>query len=265
MLPSKIGTSIKILVVKTAPESDLSGEIYFYRCIQSFPRLRGLFPSYHASSAEELKIEYVHSSPLTNIFVLGNMGTKHMNSIFSALDILHTCPDIPVTVTPEQLKDFYISKLTRRIAGPMYNDLPNLTRVYAALVSRLKTYTPTCVPVIHGDPWFANLLWTYDEKLKCIDMRGLIGDTLTLNGDPLYDYAKVYQSLLGFDEVVFGLEPVDTAYRSHLVSIFLGHLRLRNVNPDDVFLLTLCNMVGSIPFHIRKTELWELIQTLLRT
>jgi hypothetical protein len=265
MLPSKLGTEVKVVVVKTAPEEDLKGEIYFYTCLQTLPGIQGLFPLYHYGCETKLEIEYIHSVTLTTLFTTMRLGPNHMNSVFSALDTLHTCTDVSITVTPEEITRSYISKLTQRISGPDYDTLPGLMGIYSTLLARLKQYTPTCVSIVHGDPWFANLLWTLDNRIKCVDMRGRIGDTLTLNGDPNYDYAKMYQSLLGFDEVVFGLEPVENAYRNHVISLFLGHLRLRNVNPDDVFLLTMCNMVGSIPFHPRRSELWGLIQTLLRT
>lgn len=265
MLPSKLGTEVKVVVVKTAPEEDLKGEIYFYRCLRTLPQIQGLFPLYHYGSDTKLEIEYIHSVPLTTLFTTMRLGPNHMNSVFSALDTLHTCTDVPITVTPEEIKQSYLSKLTQRISGPDYATLPDLMGIYSTLLARLKQYTPTCVSVVHGDPWFANLLWTLDNRIKCVDMRGRIGDTLTLNGDPNYDYAKVCQSLLGFDEVVFGLEPVEIAYRNRVISLFLGHLRVRNVNIDDVVLLVLCNMVGSIPFHSRRSELWTFIQTLVRT
>jgi len=265
MLPSKIGTSLHVVVIKTAPEEDLKGETYFYKTVQTIPSLQPLFPTYYGSSPGKLKIKYIHSIPFTHLYTTKQLTADHLTVAFKTLDALHACTDVKVTITPAQIKDAYISKLTHRISGPEYMPLPEVSGVYAELLRHLKVYMPTSVPVIHGDAWFANLLWTYDNRIKCVDMRGRIGNTLTLNGDPNYDYAKMYQSLLGFDEVVFGLTPVDKEYRSHIVGLFLDHLRLRNVNVEDVFLITLCNMVGSIPFHIRRAELWSLIQTLLRT
>ena len=33
-------------------------------------------------------------------------------------------------------------------------------------------------------------------------MRGKVGETLTIYGDWLYDWAKLYQSLIGYDKIL---------------------------------------------------------------
>ena len=33
-------------------------------------------------------------------------------------------------------------------------------------------------------------------------MRGKVGDKLTICGDWLYDWAKIYQSIIGYDEIL---------------------------------------------------------------
>lgn len=60
--------------------------------------------------------------------------------------------------------------------------------------------------VIHGDPVFSNVLMTKDGHVKFIDMRGRLGNDLTLEGDALYDLAKVYQSLCGDDFTILDRE-----------------------------------------------------------
>jgi hypothetical protein len=93
-------------------------------------------------------------------------------------------------------------------------------------------------------------------------MRGRLGSELTLNGDPVYDYAKLLQSLLGFDEAVFGFDPVPQPYRAALLASFFALLRGRGVRPDDVLTVALCLMAGSIPFHDRRRALWQLVTSI---
>ena len=56
--------------------------------------------------------------------------------------------------------------------------------------------------IIHGDFVFTNIIINNFGKIKLIDMRGRLGNQLTLYGDKLYDYAKIYQSLIGYDEIL---------------------------------------------------------------
>jgi hypothetical protein len=46
-----------------------------------------------------------------------------------------------------------------------------------------------------------------------IDMRGKVGSLFTICGDPMLDYAKLYQSILGFDFAIHN-ETYDSTYDS---------------------------------------------------
>ena len=53
-----------------------------------------------------------------------------------------------------------------------------------------------CFCLIHGDCTFSNMLLRNGEDPILIDPRGYFGHTKML-GDPLYDWAKLYYSLVG--------------------------------------------------------------------
>ena len=52
-----------------------------------------------------------------------------------------------------------------------------------------------------------------------IDMRGSIDDQITIYGDELYDWAKIYQSLIGYDEILDNVE-INFEYRQKMINIF---------------------------------------------
>ena len=60
--------------------------------------------------------------------------------------------------------------------------------------------------MIHGDFWFSNIILTYDDNYKFIDMKGQVDNILTINGDIYYDYGKLYQSIMGYDLILNGKE-----------------------------------------------------------
>ena len=50
-------------------------------------------------------------------------------------------------------------------------------------------------------------------------MRGQVGNTLTIYGDWLYDWAKFYQSLIGYDEILLDKE-IKLDYKKGMISKF---------------------------------------------
>ena len=50
-------------------------------------------------------------------------------------------------------------------------------------------------------------------------MRGSIGDKLTIYGDKLYDLSKIYQSLIGYDEILKD-KKISDEYRNKMINIF---------------------------------------------
>jgi hypothetical protein len=107
------------------------------------------------------------------------------------------------------------------------------------------------VNVIHGDPWFDNMILTSNQEIKFLDMKGKIGSVLSIKGDTMVDYAKIYQSILGFDYLL--IEGVyDPVYES-LCRQWLGALLPFPID-DPVFeAVTACCILKTF-FYFSKTE-----------
>ncbi len=282
------------VVVKRS--ADLAGELFFYRELAlRVPRLRRLFPRLlPGSSTARLELELVPATPLTRVFAGLRMRPRHLSAVFAALGELHAVveAEVALTTSPAAAKRFLAEKTASRFAAPEFAGLRDAPRVLRLLLARLEAYEPTCARVVHGDAWFANILLeegSGDDNnadvigdaaaaalpslqpeaapcvLRFVDMRGCIGGELTLNGDPLYDFAKLLQSLLGFDEAVFDLPTVPPDYRAGLLTSFFSLVRARGARPGDALAITLCLMAGSIPFHARRERLWHLVCALVES
>jgi hypothetical protein len=57
------------------------------------------------------------------------------------------------------------------------------------------------IGLIHGDPVFSNVFKNSNDYIKFIDPRAGELNIFSMYGDVFYDYAKVYQSLVGFEQV----------------------------------------------------------------
>ena len=78
--------------------------------------------------------------------------------------------------------------------------------------------------IIHGDAVFSNCLIDNNNNFKLIDMRGKLDDVLTIYGDILYDYAKIYQSLIGYDEILFD-KIVSNDYKTKMLNTYYTFIK----------------------------------------
>jgi hypothetical protein len=241
-----------------------------------------------AASYIELTLELVRGIPLYTLFQNQMLEGYVLAALLGALDRLHgtssstssspTPPPVPVTLTRDSLTRHYLSKMKVRFSDARlycYDDCGVLT---AELTRRLEAYVAGTsggggrgmrepVPVVHGDCWFSNVVVTGGDEVKLLDMRGLVDGALTLNGDRVYDYAKVLQSLLGFDEALYAAPRVPLPYRLSLLRVLVSFLEGKGVSPADAFDVCLCLMAGSLHAYEdegTRARLWALVAGLLR-
>jgi fructosamine-3-kinase len=110
--------------------------------------------------------------------------------------------------------------------------------------------------LIHGDPVFSNIFKNTDNKIKFIDPRAGELSLFSMHGDIFYDYAKVYQSLVGFEQISnyqktnnkFCLEK-RRYFENYFINIF-GEKRLENLR-----FITSSLLVSMIPLQDEKNAL----------
>jgi hypothetical protein len=83
-------------------------------------------------------------------------------------------------------------------------------------------------------------------------MKGLIGNTNTLSGDKVYDYAKILQSLIGFDSILYDKE-IDINYNKIFIDYFKEWI-LEQHKPEINFndIKTVCATLIFGVFHAYK-------------
>ena len=104
--------------------------------------------------------------------------------------------------------------------------------------------------VIHGDTVFTNILQT-KTGIKFIDMRGKQGNTCTIYGDKFYDYAKIYQSLIGYDYILNSIDikySYTSKFKSHFESLFTKK-ELKNIK-----IITCSLLYTMLPLHDVNTD-----------
>lgn len=108
-------------------------------------------------------------------------------------------------------------------------------------------------PVIHGDAVLTNAVMTV-SGVGWVDPRGMLGGELRMGGDLVYDYAKVVQSLVGYDWIICGgrWEGGEEVVVEKLVRRVRGVVEGIGVKWVDL-VVVVCSLVTSlVPLHDGK-------------
>lgn len=214
----------------TKKSKDLSPEIYYYNNIPC--EVKDLFPIFisHNLNNSEYTIEKVQGITLSELLVSnGTIDKKIFKTLLGSLKRLHNIK------THDQLDitQVYSKKLEDRGIC-----------IEQDILEYEKNVCNFCM--IHGDPVFTNVLINNYGKLKFIDPRGHMGPKLTIYGDPMYDWAKVYQSLIGYD---FILNDKEHRVCSELIEIFFDMFSLEEIK--NIKMITKTLVMSLKPLHIK--------------
>lgn len=211
----------------------LDGEIHWYLNIPV--SIRHLFPAFIRKAHDNswYEIEKVESTTCSYLYVQESLTPADLDRVLSSLQTIHESM-APCSQEKEELDMYanYKGKLAARFEVYDYRGKFGKERaeaLYNLLVDALEGYEEKDggrLGVVHGDPVLSNVLMERGAELRFVDMRGKQGSRTTMWGDVLYDYAKVFQSLSGYDEILLGRR-VSSAYRTALLNIFCKHVTAR--------------------------------------
>ena len=210
------GSNIETYIKKS---NNLQGEIYYYLNIPN--SIKDMFPIMirFDDNYKWFEMEKINGIPLTKIFLSGDLNTTLLQHVLNSIERIHK------SATPDDSIDIYKNyarKLNKRFKEFDYTVFPDYLETYNKIIQFLDSYEFDMRgnnSVIHGDPVFTNIMINQFGKIKFIDMRGKIDDELTIFGDQNYDWAKLYQSLIGYDEILDD-KLINHEYKNNLIKIF---------------------------------------------
>ena len=214
--------------------SNISGEKYFYQNIPS--DVKNFFPSILDSGENYITIEKIKGIPLSFINSNKTLTKDIIFSILNHIEVLHSAKKCEEEI---DIYENYSKKLRERILNYDTKKFNNSEKIINHNLEYLENYEKEKrgrLSVIHGDPVFSNILIDNNNQIKFIDMRGKIGDTLTIFGDSLYDYSKIYQSIIGYDFILMDKE-IDSPYIERNKEIFCSWI-LEKYNDECITILS---------------------------
>ena len=186
-------------------------------------------------------MEKIDGSNFSTLYINEILTTEHIDLLLSIINEIHNS-DSNGAFT--EYYD-YNQKLKDRFTSFDYSkyglELEERNEILSDVKSLQNDYK-----IIHGDLVFSNIILTNLGQLKLIDVKGKQGNELSIFGDRLYDYAKIYQSLVGYDEILLDTE-IKQSYKTKMISHFESHFLKDEINV--IRKITKSLLVSLIPLH----------------
>ena len=255
-------------IVKRSNEYKLMGEVHWFETMPN--EIKDLFPIYMKGTqynSQDLllnkklecekpywyELEKINGLTVSQLWITQNIKPDLILHILGSLNRIHSAKGYDIPLNMETLYMNYSSKIKERYTKYDYSKFEGAHQVYEELIAYLDEYEKErrgVQTLIHGDPVFTNILINSFGKIKFIDMRGLQGNVITKLGDKWYDFAKVYQSILGYDEILLD-KNVDNQLKTETIQVFEKYI-IENFGEEklkDIKMITKSLLFSLIPLH----------------
>ena len=142
-------------------------------------------------------MEKIDGSNFSTLYINEILTTEHIDLLLSTIGEIHSSDSNGHIV---QYYD-YNEKLINRFDSFEYKKYGLSNEEFVDIKQNVESLKGE-YKIIHGDLVFSNIILTNTGKIRLIDVKGKQGNDLSIFGDCFYDYAKIYQSLLGYDEIL---------------------------------------------------------------
>jgi hypothetical protein len=224
-------------------QGSIEGENYYYKTLPK--ELHKYFPRVISTTPQSLVLSRITKPTYSSLLLSQRLSKVDIDVLVDSLNVIHNSPSDNIEV---DLNWAYNSKIRERFTkfSSLYKKVGVNTDQYKNLCDN---YFDNKYGRIHGDAVFTNI-FAGDGKCSFIDMRGEWDSKLTVGGDIYYDFAKVLQSLTGYDYVLHN-EPIQYQYLKSLREHFINKLLQTHptLSIDQLRNKVKLLYISLIPFH----------------
>lgn len=237
---ARVHNEISVIGDLVHKKGDLASESHYYNTIPDI--ISKYFPKVYKSTSNHIILERISQPTYSSLLLSQRLTKKDIDILLHNLQILHkTKVHVP---NPLNLQWAYNTKVKDRLKT--HSELYKTLQIDINKYMELSSIDMNCsIGRIHGDPVFTNI-FSMNDYCKFIDVRGEWDNQLTSFGDIYYDYAKILQSLCGYDYILHN-EPIPHEYLNTLRDHFLEKIPKTKIN--ELFLKTELLIISLIPFH----------------
>ncbi len=249
---NKLSFKQKVITKSSKNLFKLKSEVYYYENLPK--KLMNYFPKLNKITRSSYSYEYIEGKTYSELFVEKLLTSSHIDLLFKHFNRLHSFK----TTNNDNLDIYfnYIAKIDQRIKSKKIYLDNHTKKLLSTTKEKINNYylkRKGSLSIIHGDPVFTNIILFTNTKLKFIDPRGHIDKKFTIYGDMFYDYAKIYQSLNGYDFILEN-KKIDLNYIEEIKKYFKSKFEIKFGKMHFEYLKYLtCSLVISLqPFHKRS-------------
>jgi capsule biosynthesis phosphatase len=238
------------IIIKKSKTNKLKGEIYYYLHIPI--EIKKYFPIFIDYGTDFYSIEKINGITLSYLYVNESLSEEILTRY---LGLMHEIHMLQRDNSPEDINIYhnYSNKIKNRYDSYNYSQYPNSEGIYKILIDYFREYEKEkrgIFGIIHGDSVFSNCLLDNNNNFKLIDMNGTLNDTYTIYGDILYDYSKIYQSLIGYDEILLN-KILSNDYKRNLINVFKSFIvsKFGELYIEYIKMITNSLLFSLIPLH----------------
>jgi len=242
--------NINIEIYKKKSDN-LSGEIYYYNNIPL--QIKDMFTTminFDNINYKWYEMEKINGIPISKLYLAEELTIQQLDHIMNSIQRIHNCKLIDDNVN---IYINYKNKLQKRYLNYDYSKFNGNKKIYDNLINFFIQYEKENKgkkTIIHGDTVLTNIIINQFGKIKFIDMRGKQGKELSIQGDWLYDWAKLYQSLIGYDEILQNIN-LNLIYKNKLIQYFKNRFIQQYSENDfnNLIIITKLLLFTLIPLH----------------
>lgn len=221
-------------------------EYKYYKSIP--PHLKHFFTTgVELFGGDVLNMDEIEGDSVSYLYRINKLPKHKLSFVLQALQKLHE----------EQLESkmdfdwFFTGKMVERFNKErvFYQRYPNANQLIQLLIDNYDRCYYGNVCLIHGDPVFTNVFHT-KSGIKFIDPRGCYKHEFNPYGNPMYDYAKVAQSILGYDHILNNEDLFPIEYRMQMIEEIVKHVNHYNDKQPELKSHQLLVMVGILVFSM---------------
>lgn len=261
------------VIVKKSNSNKFINEILWMNSIS--PALKDLIPQVYKFDLQDrpasIEMEYYAYPTLSELMLYTKLHTTVLHKIIQDVwdGIARLANSTPRSQNPSGYtwKQWMCDKTIERLRDPFFNR-NQISTVMEFIDNGSETFLsdPCSEQLVHGDLNFTNILYSLESGIvKFIDPRGSFdeGGSFSMRGFLEYDFAKILQSLHGYDAIVADVkDKSDSETSNHYVmrqkflSMIETYLVSNGVHKEDIekyirsiYSIVYHQFVSMIPLH----------------